>query len=305
MDAARTHDGSDDPTTIWVPTDGGVIRVRRTTVGAGATPTPEEAVPVVFVHGAFVNGHLWDGVAEHLRTGDLRLDLVLPDLPLGAHHRPFGPQAAFDLPGVVEMLTGLLDGLGIERAVIVGNDSGGAIAQCFMAAHPDRVLGALLTPTETSDNFPPRTFRFLFPPLRLRALMWTTCQLLRFDLGRRLPITFGRLMRRRLTPDEARTLMGPLWQSAGARDDLRRFLRTADAEVMRAAEARFDAVTAPVDVSWCTDGRVFPDADADRIAAAFPAGRRVADVTDAGPLTPLDSPAHVADRLADLVRRLA
>lgn len=294
-------------TTSWVPTDGGTIRVRHATVGIPDTDGPP-ALPVLFVHGAFVNGHLWDQVADelarHHRVDSPRLHLLVPDLPLGAHHRPFGPGSSFDLPDVVEMLTAVLDGLGVNGAVLVGNDSGGAIGQCFMAAHPDRVLGALLTPTETSDNFPPRAFRFLFPPLRLRALMWSTAHLLRFHTGRRLPFTFGRLVRRRLPADEAHLVMGPLWSSAGARADLRRFLRTIDPEVMRVAEARFTTVTAPVDVAWCTDHRVFPDADADRITNAFPNGRRVADVTDALPLTPLDQPAQVADRLRDLLDRV-
>jgi pimeloyl-ACP methyl ester carboxylesterase len=282
----------------WIPVRGGEIRVRYRGPSDGA-------VPVLFVHGAFTNGHLWDGViAELVRSGRVP-DLVAPDLPLGAHHRPLEPDTALTLPAVAEMLVAVLDALGLDRVVVAANDSGGAVAQHLVAAHPSRVLGFLVTPTETAENLPPRYFRFLFPPLRLRLLMWTTCQLLRTHPGRRLPITFGPLVRRRLPADEATRLMGPLWSSAGARRDLRRFLADAtDRAVLEAAARRSSGFTGPVDVAWCADDRVFPDHDADRIAAQYPDGRRVADIIDSGSLSPLDRPDEVAARLGDLLARV-
>lgn len=287
----------------WVGVAGGELRVRRHrsddgTGGAAGTP-------VLFVHGAFVNGHLWDGVIDTLGAAAEPLDLIAPDLPLGAHHRPLAADADLSLPAVVEMLGAVLDALGVDQAVVAANDSGGAITQQLLTTHPTRISGVLLTSTETADNFPPRYFRFLFPPLRLRAPMWSTCQLLRTGPGRRLPITFGHLIERRLTTAEAATLMGPLWTSAGARHDLRRFLTAAlaDQALMHAAEARFASFGAPVDVAWSAGDRIFPDRDATRLAAAFPAGRRVADISGSGSLSPLDQPGQVADRLLGLIAR--
>ena len=43
-----------------MPVPGGEVRVRRHHLGGA------QAVPVLFVHGAFVNSHLWDGVIDHL-----------------------------------------------------------------------------------------------------------------------------------------------------------------------------------------------------------------------------------------------
>lgn len=70
-----------------------------------------------------------------------------------------------------------------------------------------------------------------------------------------------------------------------------------------AAATRFHLFPGPVDVAWSADDRVFPPAHANRLAKAFPQGRRVADITDSGSLSPLDQPAQVAARLTHLLLR--
>jgi pimeloyl-ACP methyl ester carboxylesterase len=283
----------------WVPVPGGEVRVRRHHLGGA------QAVPVLFVHGAFVNSHLWDGVIDHLVVSGASLDLIAPDLPLGAHHRRMNAGTDLTVSGITSMLIGVLDALELDQVVVVANDSGGAITQHMLVSHPARFSGVLLTSTEAADNFPPQYFRFLFPPLRLRAFMWSTGHLLRTNVGRRLPITFGHLFKRRLTSEQARTLMGPLWESPGARNDVRLFLISAtdDPDLLTRAEARFDQVTAPVDIAWTAGDRVFPDRDADRLADRFPRGRRVGDITDSGSLSPFDQPEQVAQRVLGLLAR--
>lgn len=293
------YDESVTMSETWIPVAGGEIRTRR------ARPDDRDGLAVLFVHGAFLNGHLWDGVIAALGASAEALDLVVPDLPLGAHHRPMADGSDLTLAAIVAMLIGVLDELRLDRVVAVGNDSGGAIIQHMLAIAPERFSGVLLTSTETVDNFPPKYFRFLFPPLRVRALMWATCQLLRTNVGRRLPISFGHLIKRRLSSREARTLMGPVWSSSGARNDLRCFLKRLDPGGMERAAARFAGFTAPVDVAWSADDRIFPDEDATRLAESFPAGRRVADITDSGSLSPLDQPHQVAQRLLGLIERTA
>lgn len=51
---------------------------------------------------------------------------------------PYGPEAQ------VEILGRILDALGVERAVLVGNSLGGAVAALFAARRPERVQGLVL-----------------------------------------------------------------------------------------------------------------------------------------------------------------
>ena len=65
------------------------------------------------------------------------------------------------------IVVSLLDELGIERATIVGNDSGGAISQVLTAHHPERVERLILTNCDMFEHFPPFPFNAMPPLARL------------------------------------------------------------------------------------------------------------------------------------------
>ena len=97
-----------------------------------------EGDPVVLVHGsgpgvsAYANWRLTiPALAEGLRV-------LAPDMVgFGFTERP--PGQAYDLRTWTDQLLGFLDALGLERASIVGNSFGGAIALALAAGHPERV----------------------------------------------------------------------------------------------------------------------------------------------------------------------
>ena len=47
----------------------------------------------------------------------------------------------------------------IDQVDLVGNDSGGGIAQIFAALHPSRVRSLTLTDCDVHDNWPPEAFK--------------------------------------------------------------------------------------------------------------------------------------------------
>lgn len=97
-----------------------------------------EGAPVVLVHGsgpgvsAYAN---WRLTIPALST---RLRVLAPDMVgFGFTERP--PGVTYELDTWVDQVVGLLDGLGLERASVVGNSFGGAIALSLASRHPDRV----------------------------------------------------------------------------------------------------------------------------------------------------------------------
>ena len=58
-----------------------------------------------------------------------------------------------------KMLEEFLDALKIDQVDLVGNDSGGGIAQIFAALYPERVRSLTLTDCDTHDNWPPEAFK--------------------------------------------------------------------------------------------------------------------------------------------------
>lgn len=97
-----------------------------------------EGDPVIFVHGHSLNHTMWDGqlfeFAKHYRA--IRYDI-----------RGYGyssPQTETEQFTHVEDLVQLMDGLGIEKAHIVGLSLGGFIGADMLGWFPDRMLSAVL-----------------------------------------------------------------------------------------------------------------------------------------------------------------
>jgi pimeloyl-ACP methyl ester carboxylesterase len=125
----------------------------RTRVGTVPVRITGEGPPVLAVHGLLVNGRLWDGVARLLAP---HARVIAPDLPLGSHRRAVPYRTRLTPPLVAQALGDVLDALDVPDAVVVGNDTGGALAQMFAAAHRDRVRALVLAGCDAFEHFPPR-----------------------------------------------------------------------------------------------------------------------------------------------------
>lgn len=134
----------------------------------------------LFIHGFPLNSYQWRGALERLYTSRR---CVAPDL-MGMGFTETPANQAVTPQTQVEMLAQLLDRLRIDSVDLVANDSGGAVAQLFVAAYPKRVKSLLLTNCDVDVNSPPPQFipfadlcwqgRFveevLAPQLRRKAL---------------------------------------------------------------------------------------------------------------------------------------
>ena len=109
----------------------------RLWVRAADGPAPA----LVFVHGAGGSSLSW--IIQY-RQFKGRRRIVQLDLP---GHGRSGGQGRTDLGEYAEIVTGLLDAMAIERAVLFGHSMGGAIALELALRHPERVAGLVLTAT--------------------------------------------------------------------------------------------------------------------------------------------------------------
>ena len=118
--------------------------------------TAGDGKPVLLLHGsgpgvtAYANWRLTiPALSQHLRV-------IAPDLVgFGFTERPEG--GSYDMDTWVGQAIGLLDALDIERAHLVGNSFGGALALALASRHPDRVerlvlMGSVGVPFEITDG---------------------------------------------------------------------------------------------------------------------------------------------------------
>jgi pimeloyl-ACP methyl ester carboxylesterase len=108
--------------------------------------------PVLFVHGLLVDGRLWDGVARRVAADGHRA--IVPDWPMGSHVAPMEEDADLTPRGQARLVADLIDALGLGRATIVGNDTGGAVSQMVATRHPEVVERLVLTNCDCFDVFP-------------------------------------------------------------------------------------------------------------------------------------------------------
>lgn len=106
----------------------------------------------LFVHGVGTSSHLWRHVVAEFRA---ERRCVAIDLPL---HGATPPRADHSLPALAAAIEDFCDALGLTSVDLVANDTGGAVAQVFAAAHPERLRTFTLTNCDVHDNLPPPAF---------------------------------------------------------------------------------------------------------------------------------------------------
>jgi pimeloyl-ACP methyl ester carboxylesterase len=263
-------------------------------------PDTADAPAAVFVHGFLVNGTLWDPVAERLAAGGVRC--IVPDWPLGAHRRPVNPDSDLSPIAVADAVLALLAALDLDKVVLVGNDTGGALCQLAIRDNAQRVAGLVLTNCDAFEQFPPRFFVPLFMLARSRTAVWAIAQQTRLRVVRHSPLGFGPLLNHPLSTSLTRGWIQPLVDSAAIRRDATRFARGMQrTELMDAGTwlARFEG---PVRLVWGTRDKHFTIELGRRLAAAFPHAQ-LDEVAGATTFVSIDRPDAVVSAVQDVLAR--
>ena len=112
-------------------------RISYATAGSGPV--------ALFVHGVLLNKHLWRH--QLAKLSDIRRCIAVDLLAHG--ETEIAPNQDVSVTANAKMLKEVLDALKIAQVDLVGNDSGGGIAQIFAALNPERVRTLALTNCDT------------------------------------------------------------------------------------------------------------------------------------------------------------
>lgn len=245
---------------------------------------------VLAVHGALVDGRFWDGVASALAH---EATVLLPDLPLGAQRSAVPDRRRLTPPDLAGALVDVLDGVGVERAVVLGNDSGGALSQIAVGGHPERFAGLVLTSCDAFDHFPPPRLRALPALVRIPGMTRAIARLFAVPAAFAQPGRWNLLVSRPVDRDLVRSWLRPVLEDDEVRDDFTAFLRAISARhTLLAADQLRDWQGSAV-IAWSRQDRLFPPSDGERLAATVP-GAQLVWIDDALTFSPLDRPDAVA-----------
>ncbi|MDI1260391.1 alpha/beta hydrolase [Aquabacterium sp.] len=219
--------------------------------------------PIVFVHGLMVDHKLWQPIVSELSQG---LRCIVPNWPLGAHAIPMAPTADLTVMGMTRLIADLMVALDLRGVILVGNDTGGALAQMVCAQFPERIASVVLTTCDAYDIFPPSAFVFLKWLGHAPPLAWLTAQLMHHVPPlRRLPFSFGELTDGPLDDELIEHWLRPMRTNAGVRQDVCKFLRTLSNRYTQDASDALRRFNKPVLLLWSTRSRHFPRRLAERM----------------------------------------
>lgn len=226
----------------------------------------------LFVHGVLLNHHLWRHQLAAL--SDARR-CIAPDL-LAHGDTAIAPDQDVSVTANAHMLAQLLDALGIERVDLVGNDSGGGIAQIFAALYPLRVRSLALTNCDAHDNWPPEAFKPFLETAAAGGLRGTLEAMLADKAVYRSAAALGPAYERPQDVADAaiETYLRPFLRSPQRVRDLERFLAAFDHRHTLDIEARLRTLQAPTLVAWGTDDVYFPTRWSHWLAETIPGTRR-------------------------------
>jgi len=109
----------------------------------------ENAPAIILIHGFISSNLVWSSVLLPLARAGFRV--LAPDLPgYGYSEKP--ADAQYTIAEQAHAMIGLMDRLGIEKAIIAGASYGGAIAATMALDYPERVEKLILVGAVTNDE---------------------------------------------------------------------------------------------------------------------------------------------------------
>jgi pimeloyl-ACP methyl ester carboxylesterase len=251
---------------------------------------------VLFVHPFMTNSRHWRKVVAQLDG----IRSITPTFPLGSHERAMQPDADVTPPGLARIAIDVLDALGIERATLAGNDTGGAVAQVAAANHPDRVGGLVLTSCDAYDVFPPRMFAYLKLIAAIPGATNVLAQSMRVPGVTQLPIAYGWVAKRRIDRDVMKSYVGPITRDRDVRRDVVKVIKGLDTRYTQGAAAALRTFDGPALIAWGAEDRFFPRRLAERLAIDIPRAQ-LEIVPDARTFVPEDNPGALAELIQKFV----
>ena len=238
-----------------------------------------EGPVALFVHGVLLNGHLWRHQLAQL--SDIRRCIAPDLLAHGATEVVQGGDVS--VTANAQMLEEFLDALKIDQVDLVGNDSGGGIAQIFAATCPERVRSLTLTDCDVHDNWPPEAFKPFLAMAAAGGLRDTLNAMLSDKSIYRSPGALGPAYEDPATVSDAdiETYLRPLVRTEQRLQDFERFLAAFDNKHTMAIESGLKRLRAPTLILWGTDDIYFDVQWARWLAKTIAGTKRKVELTGA------------------------
>jgi pimeloyl-ACP methyl ester carboxylesterase len=264
-----------------------------------ATPSGEIAYTefgsgpaALFIHGIGSSGLLWREVIDQVQDTSRCIAI---DLPL---HGATPARGDLSVAAMAQAAADLCDVLGLEQVDLVGNDTGGAVAQILAARHPERIRSLVLTNCDSEGNFPPPEFDLIIEAAR-RGQVAPTLVAIAAD-----PTTWptsplaGGYEHPELIADEVyRANVDPIAGTPLRARDFERLLISLDPADLESIGGALRSLAVPTLLVWGNADTAFPVKWAYQLRDMIPGADEVIEVEGAKMLFPEERPGDLVPHL--------
>jgi pimeloyl-ACP methyl ester carboxylesterase len=254
----------------------------------GAGPT------VLFVHGVYVTGAVWNDVIAELGTG---FRSIAPTWPLGAHSMP-AHDADLGAEAAARRIVHFMEVLELTDVTVVANDTGGGLVLAALGdptLDTSRIARLVLTNCDSYEHFPPGSFAGIVKLCRFSpALGGAIVQLLATGPGQ--AFFLKAVCHTPPTKDRQREVFGAFATSAAARRDAVTVTASLDPALTLRAAPAIEAFERPVTLAWGTEDDLFPLDHARRLRDAFPNSTLI-EIPNCSAFVMLDAPGVLAEAI--------
>ncbi|MBO8087651.1 MAG: alpha/beta hydrolase [Marichromatium sp.] len=257
---------------------------------------------LLLLHGSFLSLRSWRAVMAPL--AEAGYTVVAFDRPaFGASSKPLpgaDGQPGYSAHDQSALIAALIPALGFERAVLVGNSTGGTLALMTALEHPERVEALALVDAMILSGYATSEIPGFVKPL-MRALT----PFFSWLMGRLIARLYDKAIRafwyrpERLDPEVLAAFRADMMQGPWPRAFWELFLATRRLGL----EPRLAGVTPPTLVVTGAHDQTVKVAESERIAAAIP-GARLEVIADSGHLPHEESPQAFVATLTDFLQTL-
>ena len=204
-------------------------------------------------------------------------------------------------PAQARMVLEFLDALSVREFDLVGNDSGGAIAQLVAVRAPARLNSLVLTNCDVHDNWPPPAFAQTVQLANAGLLGLLCCELLenlqlaRSDLGLGVGFEHPSTISEQLVHSYIR----PITRNEKRRRQLNRYVASMDCKQTVMIRGQLESLIVPTLVVWGMEDVFFPPRWADWLRQTIPGVETVVKLPGARLFLCEERAAEVAEHARD------
>jgi pimeloyl-ACP methyl ester carboxylesterase len=249
---------------------------------------------VLFVHGVYVTGAVWNDVVNELGDG---FRCIAPTWPLGAHSTPTDG-ADIGAAAAAKRIVHFMEALDLTDVTLVANDTGGGLVLAALGdttLDTSRIARLVLTNCDSYEHFPPGSFAQIVKLCRASpAVGGALVRLLATGPGQ--SFFLKAVCRTPPNKDRQREVFGAFVTSPAARRDAVTVTASLDPALTLRAAPAIEAFDRPVTLAWGIDDKLFPLDHARRLRDAFPHASLI-EIPECSAFVMLDAPGALADAI--------